>query len=193
MTKICSKCGKELSVDCFGFAKKSTGLLKAQCNKCIAEYEAAFREQNKDAMADKQREWAERNRKEYRQYQTKWKRDNQEHWREYNKRKLQDDKNHHLRRIKRSRLYCAMFRGVKGGSAVKNLGCTIDQLKLHLESLFLPGMSWGNYGEWHIDHKLPLAHFDLRDPRQVAEACNYTNLQPLWAEDNLKKSDKILL
>jgi len=53
-------------------------------------------------------------------------------------------------------------------------------------------MLWSNYGEWHIDHIKPLASFDLSDRKQLLEACHYTNLQPLWAQDNLSKSDKVL-
>ena len=52
-------------------------------------------------------------------------------------------------------------------------------------------MSWDNYGEWHIDHIMPLSTFDLTNPDQLKEACKYTNLQPLWAEDNLHKSSKL--
>lgn len=72
------------------------------------------------------------------------------------------------------------------------IGCTVFQLASHLESLFLPGMTWENHSRngWHMDHIRPLASFDLNDPEQLESACRYTNLQPLWAEDNLKKGDK---
>jgi hypothetical protein len=76
---------------------------------------------------------------------------------------------------------------VKAGSPVRDLGCTVPELKLHLEALFQPGMSWDNYGEWHIDHIKPLAKFDLTDRDQFVQACHYTNLRPLWAEENLSK------
>lgn len=74
------------------------------------------------------------------------------------------------------------------------LGCTPDECRAYIESLFLPGMSWENYGHktWHIDHKIPCAAFDLSDPEQQKKCFHYTNLQPLWAEDNLKKGAKIL-
>ena len=83
----------------------------------------------------------------------------------------------------------------KSGSSIENLGCSMEELKIYLESLFLPGMSWDNYGinGWHIDHVIPLAHFDPADIEQLKIACHYTNLQPLWAIDNLKKGAKILI
>jgi hypothetical protein len=79
----------------------------------------------------------------------------------------------------------------KTSSAVRDLGCTIPELRVRLESLFCPGMTWGNYGYrgWHIDHIRPLSSFDLTDPEQQRLACHYTNLQPLWAAENLAKSD----
>jgi len=92
----------------------------------------------------------------------------------------------------RSRLYDALNVKHKVGSAVKDLGCSIDELKSYLESKFQPGMTWDNHtlDGWHIDHIKPLASFDLTDRKQFLEACHYTNLQPLWAKDNLVKSDK---
>jgi hypothetical protein len=94
----------------------------------------------------------------------------------------------------RSRLKSAIKCNYKSGSAVKDLGCSIDELKTYLESKFSPGMTWDNWSldGWHIDHIKPLASFDLTDRKQLLEACHYTNLQPLWASDNLTKSDKII-
>ena len=68
-------------------------------------------------------------------------------------------------------------------------GCTLQELRLYLERRFLPGMTWNNYGlrGWHIDHVQPIASFILRDPAQVARCFHWSNLQPLWAADNLKK------
>lgn len=71
-------------------------------------------------------------------------------------------------------------------------GLSWEDLKAHLEYKFQPGMSWDNYGRdgWHIDHIRPLSSFDLTDIEQLKQACHYSNLQPLWAKDNLQKSDK---
>ena len=70
------------------------------------------------------------------------------------------------------------------------LGCTVAEARAHLEAQFLPGMTWDNHGEWHIDHIRPCASFDFSDPQQQKECSHYSNLQPLWAKDNLSKSDK---
>ena len=65
-----------------------------------------------------------------------------------------------------------------------------DRLIQHLESQFVNGMTWDNYGQWHIDHIRPCASFDLTDETQRLECFNYKNLQPLWAFDNISKGDK---
>jgi hypothetical protein len=59
----------------------------------------------------------------------------------------------------------------------------------HLKDHFLPEMNWDNYGAWHIDHIRPCASFDLTDPEQQKQCFHYTNLQPLWAADNIRKAD----
>jgi hypothetical protein len=92
----------------------------------------------------------------------------------------------------RNRLNRAIKGNYRTGSAVRDLGCSINGVKSHLESLFQPGMTWENYGckGWHIDHITPLNAFDLCDLQQVKKACHYMNLQPLWAKDNISKSDR---
>lgn len=70
-------------------------------------------------------------------------------------------------------------------------GCDATSLRLHLESQFLPGMTWENRSEWHIDHIIPVAAFDLKDKRQCLACFHYTNLRPIWAADNRRKRDKV--
>ena len=82
----------------------------------------------------------------------------------------------------------------KPGSSIKDLGCTLVELKEHLEMQFQDGMTWDNYGKngWEIDHIIPLSAFDLTDKEQFLKVCHYTNLQPLWMKENRKKSSKIM-
>ncbi len=102
------------------------------------------------------------------------------------------DVNQKLKSLLRTRIRKVMKHNYKVGSAVKDLGCTTEELRKYLESKWQPGMSWDNRGlfGWHIDHIIPLCKFDLSDPEQFKKACHYTNLQPLWWQDNLKKGDK---
>lgn len=91
----------------------------------------------------------------------------------------------------RKRLHQLFGRSSKSGRLVRFLGCSMPQFMNHLEMLFEPGMTWENRGRgWHVDHIRPLSSFDLTDQAQAAKACHYTNLQPLWAFDNLSKGAK---
>ena len=94
----------------------------------------------------------------------------------------------------RSRLSSAIKDNQKTGSAVRDLGCSINFFKNYLESKFTEGMTWENHGMygWHIDHITPMSAFDLTDREQLLKACHYTNMQPLWAIDNLQKGAKVL-
>lgn len=105
---------------------------------------------------------------------------------------IKDPKRGKISHYLRSRLRNAM-KGNYWGKSLKWLGCTIPQLRDHLERQFRPGMSWNNWSPsgWHIDHIRPLSKFDLNDPSQAAAACHYTNLQPLWAKENNAKYNKI--
>ena len=78
----------------------------------------------------------------------------------------------------------------KNSSTTKLLGCSPEQLRNHLRSLYQPGMSDDNYGEWHIDHIIPLS--SAQSKKELEKLSHYTNLQPLWAIDNLQKRDSIL-
>lgn len=108
-----------------------------------------------------------------------------------NRRKI--DINFKLGSYLRSRINTVLKGNVKSLSVIKLLGCSIKEVKKHLESQFVDGMSWDNhriYG-WHIDHKKPCASFDLSKKSEQLKCFHYTNLQPLWAVDNLKKGDKV--
>ncbi len=86
----------------------------------------------------------------------------------------------------------ARFHGVlkgkrKPGQCLELVGCSLGELTRHIESQFKAGMSWDNFGEWHIDHIRPCASFDLTEADQVKQCFHFSNLQPLWAIENLKK------
>lgn len=97
----------------------------------------------------------------------------------------------------RTRFWIALNGKSKMASAVLDLGITVDSFKEHFKTLFYDNvdtgevMTWDNYGKWEIDHHRPLSDFDLSIPEQQREACNYTNLRPLWKKDNRKKSDSV--
>lgn len=92
----------------------------------------------------------------------------------------------------RNRLNCAIKNNYKSGSAVQDLGCSIEEFKTYIENQFQPGMTWNNWTKdgWHIDHKIAISKFNLSIREELLKACHYTNLQPLWAEDNLRKGIK---
>jgi len=99
-----------------------------------------------------------------------------------------------LRRAVRARTGAAVKSiGEKSAGSLEYLGCSISELKTHLESQFKPGMSWDNYGYygWHIDHIKPISSFNLTIETELAQACHYTNLQPLWAKENFSKGNRI--
>lgn len=84
---------------------------------------------------------------------------------------------------------------VRGCSLSKNsyelIGCSPDFLVTWLESKFEPGMSWDNYGQWHMDHIIPCAAFNIEDREEAKKCFHYSNLRPLWAKQNIAKNAKI--
>jgi hypothetical protein len=109
--------------------------------------------------------------------------------REYRKQRKAKDIQFLLACLLRDRFSHALKNSVKGGSAVKDLGCTIADAQRYLEFQFKSGWTWKNQGKvWVIDHIVPLCSFDLSDPSQVRLACHYSNLRPIAKLDNLRKS-----
>lgn len=150
---------------------------------------------HKDRIAEYQKEYAKENREQLAQYHKEWRAKNLQKTRVYMRTRRKNDIQFRLREILRTRQTKALEGGYKTGSFIRDLGCTISQLKFFLEGKFLEGMSWENYGHdsWHIDHVVPLSFFDLSDRKQFLRAVHYTNLQPLWSVDNLKKGRKIIV
>ncbi len=110
---------------------------------------------------------------------------------EWARNKCENDPAFRIMKNYRKRVWDAV-KGRKSAKTEELLGITSEGLKQHLESRFIPGMTFDNYGLWHVDHIKPCSLFDLSDPNQQRACFNYTNLQPLWAKDNFRKSDKFL-
>lgn len=106
------------------------------------------------------------------------------------KRQMQDPKFRIAMNLRR-RMNTVLKNFTKDSSTIKLVGCTWEEFRAHIESQFVDGMSWENYGRfgWHVDHIKSCAKFDLSDPAQQKECFHYTNLQPLWWQDNLLKKD----
>ena len=100
-----------------------------------------------------------------------------------------------LKVVLRSRLRSAIKNGQKRGSAIRDLGCTIDELKAHLEMFLKPGMTWENFGhgtgKWCVDHLFPISRANLQDRAHLLAVCNWMNLRPEWFSTNVRKSDKV--
>ena len=112
---------------------------------------------------------------------------------EYGRRRLRSDHGLKLKSLCRNRIYCALKKQkmVKSERTFNLIGCSVDYLREYLASMFEAGMSWDNYGEWHIDHIIPCASFDLTDQKQQKLCFHFSNLRPAWARENIVKSDKM--
>ena len=153
-----------------------------------------YRSKNRISVLRSKKMYREDNKDKIKEYKKIYSAVNKDKIKEYNDNRLKTNINYKLSKNLRARLNRAIKNNQKSGSAVKDLGCSISELKTYLESKFQPDMTWENYGlyGWHIDHIKPLASFDLSDRKQLLEACHYTNLQPLWATDNLTKGDRLV-
>ena len=114
---------------------------------------------------------------------------------ERHKERMAEDKIYNLISRLRKSLSSPFSKGyIKSDTTTKLVGCSLLNLKMHLEKQFKQGMSWDNYGKWHIDHIIPVNYFkknfDFNKKETQKECFHYANLQPLWASENIKKSDK---
>jgi len=158
----------------------------------ITEATKLYRQKNRERIRIWMKNWKSRNRQHVSEYSKNYCKTNRTRLSKYVKEKAKNDIQYRLSRQLRSRFADAVRGRQRSASAVSNLSCTIEEFKSYLSSLWLPGMSWENWGrgpgKWHIDHVRPLGGFDLTSPDQQKIACHYTNLQPLWEEDNLRKN-----
>lgn len=106
----------------------------------------------------------------------------------YERMKLKTDPLFRLQKNLRRRLNLALKNVFKDDTTMKLIGCNLKDLKIYLENKFQKGMTWDNYGEWHIDHKKPISKFNKNT--KLSTVNSLSNLQPLWAKDNLSKGNK---
>jgi len=176
----CYVCNKIFPLSFEYFAKKNnnkTGF-ENRCKTCKKLYNKYYYKKNKKKISlDKRKYFQENKEKRY----------------VYEKNRKQKDPIYKLAKHLRSRLWDLLRRqrNIKETSgALKLLGCSVEELWNHLEKQFKPGMTKHNHGLWHIDHIKPCISFNLTDEKQKKECFHYTNLQPLWAKENLIKGSK---
>jgi hypothetical protein len=197
MSKICKTCD-ENDPNKFAKCKSTKDGLQYKCKKCKNKEHCEWRKHNKDYNKNRGLLWRQNNP----EYGKAWRIENTELCKQYKKdsketrnaRETERRKIDHALRIGiylRNRLYAALKGNIRNGSAVRDLGCSLEELKTYLGAKFVSGMTWENHGKWHIDHIVPLDAFDLTARDELLKACHYTNLQPLWALDNLIKSNKV--
>lgn len=165
--------------------KRRCYVKNAEANRA---YAAAWREANPDAV--KRHEQA-RDKDKQRARARAWKAANPERHKEHGRKRLQSVEGRLSNRV-RSRINAVLRGGAGRSRTVASLGYSVDELRAHLERQFLRGMTWGNMGEWHIDHIVPLASFTITGPDdpEFMRAWALTNLRPLWREDNWRKHAK---
>ena len=211
-SKQCTKC-KQIK-DLYNFSKrlKSKDKLSPVCKKCVKKYKKKYYQKNKGTVIKK---WKQENNDKIKKHKKTWynkykdksikqySKDNKEKIKKYHKEYGPNyEKKRRVKDIKfklRMNVSC-LIRGrlkkrlssKKGKATFNFLPYTIDDLIKHLEQQFTKGMTWDNYGQWHIDHIKPdsLFHYKSVDDKEFQECWALKNLQPMWAEENIKKGNK---
>jgi hypothetical protein len=202
-TKICKKCGEKKELCEFDKDKKSK--LDSRCKTCRREYFNQYNKKNREKNRERHRKYYwdnhqkelirtnkkhEKNKEKEKQYR----KDNRVKINEREKNRYNNDIIFKLRTNLRNRLklFLKTKKINKNNSTIEFLGAEPDVIKNHLEKQFKDGMSWDNFGHngWHIDHIIPLS--SAKTEEEVYKLSHYTNLQPLWANENYKKSNKVI-
>lgn len=186
-SKWCPKCQTTKATDEFHACKKNKDGKQSYCKDC--------RRPITNAYVKNLYHTDEGYRERSRTYQRKRRIKNRKLLNTYFRDLRAANPNYRIANSLRSRTSHALKGAIKSDSTAKLLGCSMDEFRHHLESLWKPKMSWANYGKkgWHIDHKIPCARFDLTKETEQLKCFHYTNLQPLWESENIAKGDKLLL
>lgn len=210
--KSCNKCNQPKELIEFYKLSRNNDKLDTYCKICRNQHNKTYRENNPEIIKagtkrryykdiEKSRKSRQKNaskpeHKELKRlYDLNYREDNKEKITGYKKRWADKNKNNPIHKIKRNlrrRIHHVIADGYKSDSTQNLLGCSFEEFKSYLESKFLPNMTWENYGlgqdKWHIDHIRPCCDFDLLKEEEQRKCFHYSNLQPLWEKDNLKKS-----
>jgi hypothetical protein len=156
------------------------------------EFKRKYYQNHKKEMKLKIKKYDEKHKEQRKKYNKNYRKTHLKERRIYQNNRIQTDIDFRLSKNLRNRLRMAIKNNQRMGSAVKDLGCSVSELKTYLESKFQKGMTWDNWSRtgWHIDHIIPLDFFNLQNKEEFLKACHYTNLQPLWAEENTSKKNK---
>lgn len=205
--KTCTNCGQSKNVTEFYKVSKSSDKLRSQCKICLNNKCHKYHSDNKETISKNAKQYRDKNKPHRKASVIQYRRDNAQKKAEYDRqyRKKNADKiaqykrdwekrnsNDPIFKIKRNlrrRVHHVLKDGYKSASTFELIGCTAEEFKLHIESLWEDGMSWDNYGPdgWHIDHIKPCHEFDLTIPEQQRICFHYTNQRPLWASENLSR------
>jgi len=204
--KVCSKCQQEKDNTEFSVDQHKKDGLHSSCKTCdnqyytdnktrIRERQKTWRSKNKSLIKNLNKEWYKNNKERSNKYSSVYQKTNRDKINKRYKYRYDNDIAFRVSQNYRTRVRRALKGKWKSGQTLELLGCNIAELKIHLEKLFTDGMNWDNYGvgvtKWQIDHIIPCAVFDLTDPVEQKQCFHYTNLQPLWQIDNIRKSDEI--
>jgi hypothetical protein len=152
------------------------------------EYAKEYYVKNKELIKERVKEFYIRNKEPIKEHMKKY-------LKEYSKKRRKDDPEYRLACNTRARVSRSLRRWVEGEHphTLSLIGCDWDKLGVHLESLFVEGMTWDNMGKggWHIDHYVPINYFDLDSENKQRICFNYLNLRPLWEKENLSKHDSL--
>ena len=193
--KKCITCKLEKELIEFTNRKDSKDGFHNECRLCQKEYKKKHYKANKEKRKEQIKEYNKVNKEIIKEYNKEYYKDNKDKLTEnQNKYRIKRRKTHPLFKLSsnlRTRTWYAFKRKGynKNTKTQEMLGVDWKTCKANIERQFEKGMSWGNYGEWHIDHIIPLASANTEE--ELKKLCHYSNLQPLWAIDNLIKSNVI--
>ncbi len=194
--KICISCGEVKARGEYGIRKDSEDGRQNKCKVCRRASAREWEISKGDEWIKYRTDYAHANREKKREYDKQYllrKRDsiNDKNKRWIAKREATDPAFKLMNRV-RGRMRAALKGKKANRSWTTFVDYTIADLKTHLERQFTKGMDWDNYGKWHVDHRTPVSSYDFTDEKEISECWALPNLQPLWAEENIKKSNKIL-